>query len=40
MVYYNNIEAFESNKANAINNYFLLLLTHFTAVIIQCESRI
>jgi len=38
MVYYISIEVFEINKANVINNYFLL--THFTAAIIQCESRI
>jgi len=38
MVYYHNIESFESNKANIISNYFSW--TYFTAAIIQCESRI
>jgi hypothetical protein len=38
MVYYVNIEAFESNKANVINKY--LSLTYFTAAIMQCAGSI
>jgi len=40
MVYYHNIEAFESNKANVINNHLSLTYEYFTAAIMQCAGSI